>query len=211
MKIIVSSNIDFYLTTTPELVSSLLTAGIAPTDILVSVGRSTEDILRIENSVPYHFNMFDAFEYNAVFSLKHLNIRSSFFLMHDTCLVGPSFGKLLRSKLLTHDTENVVALRPATGGVYANSMGYYPERYIDIITDELSYINSMPYSIEKKHEVMKYEDYWLVKSNLQQTFCTRESGIPSDVLMNRIGRYFEELDFKKFQANHAHSIPRLEI
>lgn len=211
MKIIISSNIDFYSITTSALVDSLLNADILASDILVSIGRSSDDFVQTKNDVTYHFNTFDAFEYNAVFSLKHLQIASSFFLMHDTCLVGPSFGKLLRSKMDLYGMKSVIALRSATGGVYANSMGYYPVEYIDIITEQISYINSMPYSLEKKHEVMKYEDRWFTSQNTYQTFCTTETSINSGTLTNRIGRYFPELDFKKFQANHAHSGVRIEL
>lgn len=211
MKFIVSSNIDYYQTTTKELINSLRSSGILPESILVSIGRSPDTRVDKMDDVLFHFNAFDCFEYNAVHSMDALGFHEGFFLMHDTCLVGNEFKEKFDSMMNVFDQEKTIALRPGVGGVYANSMGYYPDRYIKIITEKTNYIHTMPYDLDKKREVMSYEDMWFKEDNYGQYFCTEEHNTHTDKLGIRLARYFPELDFIKLQANHAYSQLRMVL
>ena len=211
MKFIISSNIDYYQVTTTELVESLLKSGVDTEDILVSVGRSSRDSTEYINGVLHHFNMFDCFEYNAVHSMRVLEIVDGFFLMHDTCLVGETFKQKFDEIVSKFDLEKTIALRPAAGGVYSNSIGYYPSRYVNIISETTEHIHNIEYGIDKKRQVMIYEDMWFKEESHQQYFCTEEHTTSSEKFNGRLWRFFPQLDFIKFQANHAYSTLRITL
>jgi hypothetical protein len=122
MKYIVSSNINYYKSTYRPLVTSLIDSGIEPIDIVMVVGGCSEDsvlenILNI-NIVPVPYNSFDLTGLIYVSENSEKFLDTNYFLLHDTCLVGPNFKKL------SEEVQEGIPIRTLREGISMN-IGMY--------------------------------------------------------------------------------------
>jgi hypothetical protein len=228
MKYIISSNKEYYKNTYLPLVTSLIDSGIESTNIMMVVGGCSTDSL-LENPLniniqPVLYNSFDmtGLIYVAENSEKFLDI--NYFLLHDTCLVGPNFKEL---------SENInpdVPIRTLRECISMN-IGMYSLQTLNENRENLNMLKYYPKTKEELQQVKEifvvnedvifkmYEDYCYKGSYMdthldiltipelrdrfkkdiyQEYFNTLEnSTIPRQMVYNSL------LDFYKFQANSS--------
>jgi hypothetical protein len=226
MKYIISSNINYYRNTYVPLVTSLIDSGIKITDIIMVVGGCTEgtvleNILSI-NMVSVPYNSFDMTGLIYVSENSDKFLDSNYFLLHDTCLVGPNFKKL------AEDITDDIPIRTLRAGISMNigmyslqtitenaenltSMKYYPES-----DQELQYVKGI--FVTNEDLIFKLYDEYCYKNNYigntsdtitvstlrdrfsKDTYQPYFNALESSSVVRQMG-YSPLLDFYKFQAN----------
>lgn len=91
MRFAVSTNINYYQHTVPPLIKSLTQIGVPASDILVVVGGGNDAYYEM-GEVMHRFVRHNSFDHTALIEvLEQGHISDYWFLMHDTCVVGPRF------------------------------------------------------------------------------------------------------------------------
>lgn len=226
MKYIVSSNKNYYKNTYLPLITSLIDSNIEVTDILMVVGDCEENFV-LENTlginiVPVPYNSFDltGLIYVAENSEKFLD--SHYFLLHDTCLVGPNFKKLAENIQLN---EPIKTLRE---GISMN-IGMYS---LQTLIENKSNLDKLKHYPKTKEDLQQVKNVFVVNEDIifktYQDYCYKNNyiGIDSDTMtiamlkdrfkkdvyqdyfnalenstIQRQMGYSSLLDFYKFQAN----------
>lgn len=226
MKYLISSNIKYYYDTYPVVVQSLLDSKILPEDIIMVVGGCKSDT-KLDNPlsiqvVAVDYNSFDltALVYIAdkIDTLEDTHI----FLMHDTCLVGPSF----KTESLKYSPDDLIkTLRP---GISMN-IGLYSTKILSTNREKLEQYKFYPKSSEELQQVKEFfvvhEDVifklypeqcykncyvnsdspLLTLNELSSRFCREPYSTYISKLqnsnINRVIGHGVELDFYKLQAN----------
>ena len=226
MKYIISSNINYYKNTYKPLVTSLIDSGIEPADIAMVVGGCAEDSV-LENIfkihiVPVAYNSFDLTGLIYVSENSEKFLDSNYFLLHDTCLVGPNFKKL------SEEVQEDVPIRTLREGISMN-IGMYS---LHTLNENRENLTNLKYYTQTKEELQQVKEIFVVNEDiifkLYQDYCYKNSyiGTYSDILtvpelrerftkgiyqeyfntlenstVTRQMGYSSLLDFYKFQAN----------
>ena len=226
MKYIISSNINYYKNTYTPLVTSLLDSGINPVDIMMVVGgcienSSLENALGI-NMVPVLYNSFDLTGLIYVAENSEEFLDTNYFLLHDTCLVGPDFKKLCEQ------VEPDTPIRTLREGISMN-IGMYS---LQTLKDNRESLIELKHYPQNEEELQQVKLTFVVNEDiifkLYQGYCYKNSyiGTHSDILtipelrdrfkkdiyqeyfdtlenstVTRQMGYSSLLDFYKFQAN----------
>jgi hypothetical protein len=226
MKYIISSNINYYKNTYLPIVKSLLDAGISRQDILMVVGGSNEDTI-LSNSldiriVPVLYNSFDLTGLIYVSENSEKFLDSNYFLLHDTCLVGPNFKKLAEQ---INVNDPIKTLR---GGISMN-IGMYSLKSID---ENKNKLNELKYYPKTAEDLQRTKQIFVVNEDsifkMYGEYCYKNNyiGVESEIMTiaklknrftdthyqdyfntlenSKIERqmgYSELLDFYKLQAN----------
>jgi hypothetical protein len=226
MKYIISSNINYYENTYKPLVTSLIDSGIETEDIVMVVGGCAEDSLLKNvlgiNVIPVLYNSFDltGLIYVAENSEKFLD--TNYFLLHDTCLVGPNFKKL------SQEVEVDTPIKTLREGISMN-IGMYS---LQSLNENIENLSKLKYYPQTPEELQQVKELFVVNEDiifkLYGDYCYRNSyiGTHSDILtvpelrdrfkkdayqeyfntlenstVTRQMGYSSLLDFYKFQAN----------
>jgi hypothetical protein len=203
MKFAISSHINYIEKTESVIVDSLVSSGISRNDIYLFIGGMDpdSDYKQLDNNkfLAPHNSM----DFAAMISILDLDISHNFwFLLHDTCYVGPSFYTKLSS--FDHSNKDYVAL---TYDMSMN-MGAYSWNYLQINKQKiLSYKNTAydTQSLQKyKSRLIHEEDVFLKPKRHCYCNTNRITYEAKDYYNNnstRIIEYFPDIDLYKVKAN----------
>ena len=164
IKIAIATNVNFFEFTLPIVINSLLCNGILPEDIHVFNSGFNEYNYKIENGVHYYQLTHNSFEYSPLIEIVEKELVSDYwFLIHDTCKVGPMFKELLYNIPETNPVKLALKASPAM------SMGTYEYTYLLEIKDKIISIKNSDYSqssmLHWKLWGVPNEDYIMWKTN----------------------------------------------
>lgn len=149
-------------------------------------------------------------EFTALITILDLDIQSDYwFLLQDTCFIGPNFYKNIMSYDYQDYPPTVSLCSGIKGGDLSMNIGVYSWYYLKGIQGDLRMFYNKDYSIESiqrlKTIAVENEDrYFINNPKNYYTSIWRTISGPTDVYKNgilRITEYFYELDFYKTKAN----------
>lgn len=142
IKIAVASNIKFYKHTLPIVVPSLIERGIDKDDIHIFIAGFNEYRYVQEDGLHYHYLDHNSYEYSPLIEIVDKNLESKYwFLIHDTCKLGPKFKELLYN-IPEGATKLALKTKPAM------SMGTYSYKYLLSVKEKIMSIKNTDYSEE---------------------------------------------------------------
>lgn len=203
MKFLVNSNIDYYPITRPIVVEGLLAAGAKPEDIVYVAGGFPLDQYYVIREATHTLVLSPqrSIDYTALIAAVELNLEADvWFMLHDTCAVGPKFLENLARYPVSGPTR---ALLPRV----SMNMGAYRHDYLMSIKDRLLAVKNINLSPESmafwKTWGVNNEDEFLLP--ISDYYCdTRQLSGPVDYYDNGVPRlveYYPDLDFYKIKAN----------
>jgi hypothetical protein len=163
IKIAISTNKNFYKLSLPVIIPSLIDAGIESKDIFVfNSGFDKFEVEVIDNITHYYLD-HNSYEYSPLIEICDKELSSEYwFLIHDTCKVGPRFKELLYN--IPDNKPKKISLKSAP----AMSIGLYSYTYLLTIKDKLLQIKNTDYSENSlrnwKNWGVHNEDYVLWKT-----------------------------------------------
>lgn len=207
IKIAVSSNKNFCNSSLPILLPTLEAAGIDKDIVHVFIGGYSEYKCIKNYGYITHYLDHNSYEYAPLIEICDKNIESEYwFLLHDTCKVGPNFKKLLFN--IPSSMPDKIAMKPMP----CMSMGLYKYEYLQKVKSKLMAIKNKDYS-EKSMNYWKdwgvwNEDYILFRTNPQPLIYPASSYIEDKGINNwyntntiRKVEYYPSLDVYKNKAN----------
>jgi len=94
IKFAISSHVALEKTTIPVLINSLIKAGVEHKNILVVVGGCKQNKVTYSNNIETHYVEHNSYDHTALIEIVEQKLQSEYwFLLHDTCKVGPDFLK----------------------------------------------------------------------------------------------------------------------
>jgi len=152
IKIAVASNINFYKSTLPIVIPSLLERGIEPNDIHVFIaGGHNYRYELTPDGLHFHYLSHNSYEYSPLIEIVEKELVSEYwFLIHDTCKLGPKFKELLYN--IPENRPDKLALKSKP----AMSMGTYKYSYLMTWKDKIMSIRNNDYS----EQAMNHWKYW---------------------------------------------------
>jgi hypothetical protein len=211
IKIAIASNVNFYKHTIPVLIPSMLEVGIDPNIIHVFISGYTEYKTYTENNITFHELAHNNYEYSPLVEIVERKLESEYwFLIHDTCKVGPKFKELL---------YNIPAEKPeklALKAWPAMSIGTYKYEYLLSVSEKILSIKNTDYSHETLMNWKRWgapnEDYILWKTEpAPQIYGGKSEWQIMDYdnwygtgTLRRI-EYFPALDIYKNKSNWGHT------
>lgn len=205
INIAVSSNNKFVQKTYPIVIRSLIDGGIDSKDIYIFNGHDLDDNKQNILNNYYGVNFFNldysCFEINSMIGIldEKLDICDYWFLMHDTCKVGPAFKKFIYD----FSYNNANSVRPYKNGA-SGSIGAYKYSWLKANEEKILFFknNYQNFTVQKmKEETVKKEDFLTNQNNYY------DSNPPKTKIVEffggtRLGEYYRNLDFYKYKANY---------
>ena len=140
IKIAVATNKNFYESTLPIIIPSLINGGINPNDIHIFNAGFDEYKYEFKNDIHYHFLDHNSYEYSPLIEIVDKQLESEYwFLVHDTCRFGPNF-----KQLLYNIPEGAIKL--SLNNKPAMTMGTYKYDYLLSVKDKIMSIRNTDYS-----------------------------------------------------------------
>ena len=167
IKIGISSNINFYNTSLPILIPSLIESGIDPDNIHAFIGGyTTYSTVTNEDGTHYHFVDHNSLDNTALIEICDKKIPSEYwFLIHDTCRVGPNFKTLLYN--IPENKPDKIALKNCP----SMCIGTYSQLFLMANRETILSTNNTDYSPESIKRVKVWainnEDLFLWKTHPQ--------------------------------------------
>lgn len=216
----ISSCQKFAPHTLPVIIPSLLACGIRKQDILVVIGGSSSRRMACIDGIDYLTTVQNSFEYTPLIEVvEHFMVSPFWFLLHDTCIAGPSFNKLVHQP----PVGEKVAMKHSP----SMSIGLYQGEYLLRHRERLLAIKNLDNSAESLQQWKQWgvpnEDYMLWKLqdttthlyhpelhgqdewNYQGHADLYGTGMPRRI------EYFPQLDLKKAKSNWQGVQPHLCI
>lgn len=207
INIAVASNIKFYKKALPVLLTSLKEANINNSQIHIFIGGFPEYKFEKKDDYNIHFINQNSYEYSPLIEIVEKELKSQYwFLIHDTCKVGPRFKELLYN--IPDSLPEKIALKEHP----SMSMGLYRYDYLLSLKEKLLAIKNTDFSEESmikwKDWGVYNEDYIMFKTPptpswypAKKTMITQgvENWFGTDTL--RIVEYYPGLDVYKNKAN----------
>jgi hypothetical protein len=208
--------------TIPVIIPSLLAAGIEPGEILIVNGGQTVRANTSYKGVPMLLTQQNSFEYTPLIEIVEHSMESEYwFLLHDTCIAGPTFKALVYHPPV--DAPEKVAMKQTP----SMSIGLYRYDYLMAHKDRLLAIKNMDSSPDALQQWKQWgvpnEDYMLWK--LQDVPCHtyhpelhgpdewnyQGHADPYGTGMQRRIEYFPQLELAKAKSNWQGTQPHLCI
>jgi hypothetical protein len=207
MKIAISSVRKFSSYTLPIIIPSLLQS-VEAKDIFVFEGGYDERWWEIREGITHIRVAHNSFDYTALIDIVENKLESDYwFLLHDTCKVGPNFGKLVRD--LPEGEPDVACMLnsdPGTMNICAYKYSYLLSKKQEILdlknTDYIDLDSAKRRATKAENSlqegyVLYHPELYEVNQNERIPSIYKEGGI------NRNERYFRNLDVTKYQANYG--------
>jgi hypothetical protein len=155
IKIAIATNKNFSQLSLPVILKSLIDCQINLDDIIVFHAGYDEREEKIIDGIKNVFLNHNSFEYSPLIDICENNLESEYwFLIHDTCKVGPRFKELLYN--IPADKPEKLALKSKP----AMSIGLYKYTYLKSVEQKIFTIKNIDYSHES---IMKWK-LWGVKN-----------------------------------------------
>jgi hypothetical protein len=210
IKIAVATNINFYQSTLPIVISSLIESGIERNDIHIFNAGFDKYDYQIIDGIHHHKLDHNSYEYSPLIEIVDKKIESEYwFLVHDTCKFGPKF-----KELLYNIPEGAVKL--SLNNKPAMTMGTYKYDYLLSVKDKIMSIKNTDYSEESMNKWKVWgvpnEDYimWMTEPTpLVYNNDTRWNVADNDnwfgTNTQRRTEYYFSLDLYKNKSNWGQS------
>lgn len=207
IKIAVASNKNFKEKSLPVILPSLLEAGIEKDSIHVFVGGYSEYKYETHHGVHFYELDHNSYEYSPLIEICDKNLESEYwFLIHDTCKVGPEFKKKLFN--IPKSLPDKIAMKPQP----CMSIGLYKYQYLVSVKDKLMSIKNKDYSEASMSKWKDWgvwnEDYILFNTAPAPLIYPTNVSVESKGLNNwyntgttRVVEYYPGLDVYKNKAN----------
>jgi hypothetical protein len=207
IKIAIASNKNFYKHTIPVIVKSLVQAGIPVEDIhIFNAGFDTYS-REAFNGATIHYLAHNSYEYSPLIEIVDKQIQATYwFLIHDTCQVGPNFKNLLYNIPETLPEKIALTTKPSM------TIGTYRYDYLLTVKDKLMLIRNTDYSQESlldwKRWGVPHEDYilWMTEPAPHVYGDGSQCTVVGDINWygtntTRRTEYFPTLDLYKNKSN----------
>lgn len=210
IRIAVASCKAFSEKTLPILIPSLLKAGVPPDDIVIFEGGHAHEA-QLASTVEHWLVTHNSFEYTPLIEVALREMPADYwFLMHDTCEVGPAFLDRL------YGIPDTLPAKVAMRSFPSMSMGAYRYDYLLRQTKPLLEARNFDLSHEgmkaKKAWGLHREDHILWRDHTETTFVyPRIDGHPEMLVKElpnpygsgvvRRAEYFPSLDVTKYKSN----------
>lgn len=207
MKFCITSNINFYKTTYPKIIDSLIASGVPEKDIYFFIGGYNE-YREVENSsdvkifeVPHN-----SFDLTSLIAILELDIESDYwFLLHDTCFVGENFYTFVSNFEYNQETVSLAIDGPCM------NMGAYSWEFLQRNKNQINAKKNTDYSewgLQKaKYSAVYSEDEFLHPKIAFYNKSNRRSSGEIDYYGNGVPRYinyFNDIQLYKVQSNICH-------
>lgn len=212
IKIAIATNINFYKSTLPIVIPSLIERGIDPNDIHVfNAGFNHYRYEQTPDGIHFHYLDHNSYEYSPLIEIVEKQLSSEYwFLIHDTCKLGPKFKELLYN--IPNDRPVKLALKSKP----AMTMGTYKYSYLMSVKDKIVSIKNKDYSEESMNHWKVWgvpnEDYimWMTDPTpLIYNNNDNWSVVDNDNWFNtptqRRTEYYPSLDLYKNKSNWGQS------
>lgn len=211
IKVAVATNINFYKLSLPIIIESLLSCGIEKSQIYIFNAGFSEDKTEEIDGITHYYLSHNSYEYSALIEIVEKQLISEYwFLIHDTCKVGPKFKELL------YNIPDSKAEKLAIKNSPAMSIGSYRYDYLLSLSDKLLSIKNTDYSegsLQKwKSWGVLNEDFILWKSNPQPLIYNDNKNWNIVAYENWYGtnttrrtEYYPSLDIFKNKSNWGQS------
>ena len=211
IKVAVATNINFYKLSLPIIIESLLSCGIEKSQIYIFNAGFSEDKTEEIDGITHYYLSHNSYEYSALIEIVEKQLISEYwFLIHDTCKVGPKFKELL------YNIPDSKAEKLAIKNSPAMSIGSYRYDYLLSLSDKLLSIKNTDYSegsLQKwKSWGVLNEDFILWKSTPQPLIYNDNKNWNIVAYENWYGtnttrrtEYYPSLDIFKNKSNWGQS------
>lgn len=211
IKIAVATNINFYKLSLPIIIESLLSSGIEKSQIYIFNAGFTEDKTEEIDGITHYYLSHNSYEYSALIEIVEKQLISEYwFLIHDTCKVGPKFKELLYN--IPDSKPEKLALKDSP----AMSIGTYRYDYLLTLSDKLLSIKNTDYSEGTLQRWKRWgvpnEDFILWKSTPQPLIYNNNKNWNIVAYENWYGtnttrrtEYYPSLDIYKNKSNWGQS------
>lgn len=211
IKIAVATNINFYKLSLPIIIESLLSSGIEKSQIYIFNAGFTEDKTEEIDGITHYYLSHNSYEYSALIEIVEKRLISEYwFLIHDTCKVGPKFKELLYN--IPDSKPEKLALKDSP----AMSIGTYRYDYLLTLSDKLLSIKNTDYSEGALQRWKRWgvpnEDFILWKSTPQPHIYNNNKNWNIVAYENWYGtnttrrtEYYPSLDIYKNKSNWGQS------
>ncbi len=212
IKIAIATNINFYKSTLPIVIPSLIERGIDPNDIHVfNAGFNQYRYERTPDGIHFHYLDHNSYEYSPLIEIVEKQLSSEYwFLIHDTCKLGPKFKELLYNIPSDRPVKLALKSKPAM------TMGTYKYSYLMSVKDKIMSIKNKDYSEESMNHWKVWgvpnEDYimWMTEPTpLIYNNNDNWSVVDNDNWFNtptqRRTEYYPSLDLYKNKSNWGQS------
>jgi hypothetical protein len=207
IKIAIATNINFYKETLPIIIESLINSGIEKENINVFNAGFENEKFEVIDGINHYYLNHNSYEYSPLIEIVEKEIKSEYwFLIHDTCKVGPLFKELLYN--IPDSKPEKIALKSKP----AMSIGSYRYDYLLTQKDKLLSIKNTNYSEESlmhwKRWGVPNEDFilWMSLPNPfiynnkdEWKIVTNENWYKTNTI--RRTEYYPSLDIYKNKSN----------
>lgn len=214
IKIAIASNINFYQKSLPVIIPSLVENGIEKKDIHVFIAGFGYEGKQVDNEITFYQLEHNSYEYSPLIEIVDKKLSADYwFLIHDTCKVGPKFKELIYNIPENHPEKVAMRLTPSM------SIGAYKYDYLVSVKDKLMSIRNTDLSVESlkkwKYWGVSAEDYILWKTEPQPSIYNGndkdgewsligyENWFDTDIV--RRTEYYPSLDLYKNKSNWGQS------
>jgi hypothetical protein len=164
IKIAIASSINFYQKSLHVIIPSLIECGIEKEDIHVFIAGWGSEGRQDNEGMTFYQLEHNSYEYSPLIEIVDKELKADYwFLIHDTCKVGPKFKKLIYN--IPKNRPEKVAMRPTP----SMSIGAYRYDYLMSCKDQLMNIRNTDLSVESlkkwKYWGVDAEDYILWKTS----------------------------------------------
>lgn len=207
IKIAISSTKGYADHTLRRLTDSLLYSGVCKRDILIVEGGYNKRFITKFNGIKHIKTNHNTFDWTALIDIVEYQIKSDFwFLIHDTCLVGPTFKKLLYN-INTNDDKTSLNQQ------ISRNIGTYKYEYLMKNKDFLMREKNTKYDNETlmrvKKRCIQREDallrrngeYSVYNPHINKTITLTNLPPLYNTSTPRLLEYFPQLDLYKSRAN----------
>ncbi len=193
-KFIISSHVSSKDTALPKLIKSFENNGICKENIISVIGGYREDYSTGNN----YFVTHNSYDHTAIISIIENKLESKFwFVLHDTCELGPNFYNLLSKFKIKHPYTSITEMAWMNMGLFTK----------DFIEENKHYILSLK-NCSKERAILSERVYsrlgdygWFGYQKDQQRIRNCKNVYNDD--KKRDVLYFPFLDLYKFQSYDA--------
>jgi hypothetical protein len=207
IKIAIATTKTFFEKSLPIIIPSILDVGINNEYIHIFNAGFNNYSNEIRDGITYHYLNHNSYEYSPLIEIVEKEIQSEYwFLIHDTCKVGPKFKELLYKIPQNKPLKMALRSKPSM------SIGLYNYQYLLSIKENIIKIKNTDYS---KESMMRWklwgvpnEDYilWmtepypLIYNNINEmSIINYKNWYGTDTI--RRTEYYPSLDIYKNKSN----------